>query len=129
MNLLSISLAALLAPITALAVAAEPSRTTRGSRILDLVENGLTERTSRGPAAVHGTQNWSGGIATNAVFYAVTVEMSIPELRLPEGGDPSALYAVSAWVGMDGTDYCPKDMIQTGIDMYLKNGVATYIPW
>ncbi|KAH6617757.1 peptidase A4 family-domain-containing protein [Chaetomium sp. MPI-SDFR-AT-0129] len=129
MTLLSILLATLLNPVTALALAAEPSKTTSHSRILDLVENGVTERTSRGPAAVHGTQNWSGGVATNAVFYSVHVDMTIPELRLPEGGDSSTLYGLSAWVGIDGTDYCPSDMLQTGVDMYLKNGVATYIPW
>ncbi|KAK4145587.1 peptidase A4 family-domain-containing protein [Dichotomopilus funicola] len=129
MKLLSISFATLLNPITTFALAAEPSKTTNRSRILDLVENGVTERTSRGPAAVHGTQNWSGGVATNVAFYSVHVDMTIPELRLPEGGDPSTLYGLSAWVGIDGTDYCPSDMLQTGVDMYLKNGVATYIPW
>ncbi|KIP10267.1 hypothetical protein PHLGIDRAFT_101361 [Phlebiopsis gigantea 11061_1 CR5-6] len=82
--------------------------------------------------ATHDTydETWAGGIiSSNAGTYkSVVGTFTAPPLSVPPGSSSSGEYATSAWVGIDGAT-CQTAIWQAGIDMYIKDGSASYYPW
>ncbi|KAL2259523.1 hypothetical protein VTK26DRAFT_6780 [Humicola hyalothermophila] len=109
-------------------------RSVPGPRLEMLAGNG-PEGVSADP--VYYNKNWAGAVHTSAGYQSmegggyksVTGAITIPPIRLPPGGDPDVLYAVSAWVGIDGELACPRAILQAGVDMYMNKGVAQYWAW
>jgi hypothetical protein len=71
--------------------------------------------------------NWAGAVLSGA-YKSVTGTITVPTAKAPSGGSSSTQYAASAWVGIDGYT-CPQPIIQTGVDVYVRNGAITYDPW
>lgn len=92
------------------------------------------------------SSNWGGVVKTTTNITSVSGTFTVPTLQLPAGGNASTTYGASAWVGIDGwsctgSRWFPissvliilanvsAEILQTGIDMNLKNGTALYSGW
>lgn len=78
--------------------------------------------------------NWAGAVLENppspqATFTAVTGTFTVPEPTSAGGSQNGNSYqAASAWVGIDGDTY-GNAILQTGVDITLQNGKASYDAW
>ncbi|KAM6490222.1 Peptidase A4 family domain containing protein [Amanita muscaria] len=83
---------------------------------------GLTAATNT--SNVVYTDNWAGAVWNSYppnTFYKVTGTFTVPNPSAPNG-------EASVWVGIDGNT-CKSAILQTGIDMYYKNGAISYDSW
>ncbi|KAG7284453.1 hypothetical protein NEMBOFW57_010826 [Staphylotrichum longicolle] len=71
--------------------------------------------------------NWAGAVLLGS-YKSVTGTITVPTAKPPSGGSSSTQYAASAWVGIDGYT-CSSPIIQTGVDVFVKNGAVSYDVW
>lgn len=71
--------------------------------------------------------NWAGAVLPGS-YKSVTGTITVPSAKPPSGGSSSTQYAASAWVGIDGYT-CSSPIIQTGVDVFVKNGAVSYDVW
>ena len=77
---------------------------------------------------VQYSSNWAGAVLVGTDYQSVTGTIVIPTPKIPSGGSESTQYAASAWVGIDG-DTCSTAILQTGIDVFVQNGQASFDAW
>ncbi|TVY38338.1 Aspergillopepsin [Lachnellula occidentalis] len=76
------------------------------------------------------SSNWAGAIMSSDAGSVTEVQGSftVPQPKVPSGGDSTKEYCGAAWVGIDG-DTCQTSLIQTGIFWCIQNGATTYSAW
>lgn len=98
---------------------------------LTLPPQNVTSADVDGPlsnANVEYSENWAGAVVISSGCTTVTGTVVVPTPEEPSGGSGSTEYAASAWVGIDG-DTCQTAILQTGIDLYIQDGQASYDAW
>jgi hypothetical protein len=99
---------------------------------LTVVSPKLVERrdVSFDPPMNYGRTNWSGlALAKPSTRYVLAaVDLTVPEIMLPENTPVDAKSQVSFWGGLDGLPYWTP-IIQAGIDYFSVGSVGTYAVW
>ncbi|KAJ7131184.1 peptidase G1 [Mycena epipterygia] len=95
----------------------EPTRITRREEFI---------KRSTSPGAFHSS-NWAGAVISDptAQWTLVSGEFVIPTIVAPVGLRTAY---ISVWVGIDGYT-CNTATLKTGVDIEIKNGVASYFAW
>ncbi|EHK19259.1 uncharacterized protein TRIVIDRAFT_58943 [Trichoderma virens Gv29-8] len=71
--------------------------------------------------------NWAGVAISQTGVTEVSGTFTVPQPKLPAGGDPSVSYCGVAWVGIDG--WTNGDLIQTGVLWCITEGETFWDPW
>jgi hypothetical protein len=87
-----------------------------------LSEKNLTRRDEYNPT-------WAGAVLTGSEIHAVTGTFVVPSITVPDSGDSTQLYCISAWVGIDGYGSASQSILQTGVRICIQNGQITNTPW
>lgn len=77
---------------------------------------------------VQYSTNWAGAVLISSDCTTVTGTVVVPTPEEPSGGNSRTEYAASAWVGIDG-DTCQTAILQTGVDLYIEDGQASFDAW
>ncbi|KAF8156335.1 peptidase A4 family-domain-containing protein [Mycena galopus ATCC 62051] len=111
--------------LAAACVLAAPSPDKIPSRSHITRREAFMERQS--PAAPKSHANWAGAVHTDptAKWQSVSGEFVIPSLTAPSGLREAF---ISVWVAVDGYT-CTNVTFKVGVDIEIKNGVASYIAW
>lgn len=74
---------------------------------------------------------WAGAVlVTEGGVSSVSGEFIVPNPKAPAHADPNTEYCASVWVGIDGdSSSCGQAILQTGIDVCIKNGKPSYAAW
>ena len=72
--------------------------------------------------------NWAGAALVGTGYTGISGTFVVPTPSEPSGGSSSTTYSASAWVGLDGYT-CTSAILQTGIDLTVKNGAVSYDAW
>jgi Peptidase A4 family len=82
-------------------------------------------------AATVDSPIWAGALLEESGVTSAVGTFTLPNVSMPDGGDPSTSYCGSAWVGIDGvTNVCVNGaLMQSGVSWCIQNGVTTYTPW
>ncbi|KAM6490294.1 Peptidase A4 family domain containing protein [Amanita muscaria] len=115
--------------LTTAAFAAPEGAIARRSRRSASRQSIPVQRLTSLTAATHAsnvayTDTWAGAIWDSYppnTFYKVVGTFTVPAPSAPDG-------EAAVWVGIDGYT-CQSAILQTGIDMYYKNGAITYDSW
>mgnify|MGYP001344885878 CR=1 FL=1 len=88
------------------------------------------------------SKNWAGAVHTGAGYRTVKGTIILPEIHAfspssndsdtsnSEDGSFGMLYAVSAWMGIDGERACPGVILQAGVDLLVRGeGGREYWAW
>lgn len=88
------------------------------------------------------SKNWAGAVHTGAGYRTVKGTIILPEIHAspPSSNDSDInnskdgsfgmLYAVSAWMGIDGERACPGVILQAGVDLLVRGeGGREYWAW
>jgi hypothetical protein len=87
-----------------------------------LSKKNLTRRDEYNPT-------WAGTVLTGSEMHAVTGSFVVPSITVPDGGDSTQQYCISAWVGIDGFTSQGQAILQTGVRICIQNGLITNTPW
>ena len=74
------------------------------------------------------SNNWAGATNSGKGITYVTGEVTVPEPRIPSGGDQDTTYLASAWVGIDGNS-CRSGLLQTGVEVAVQGSNTKYSAW
>ncbi|KAJ7670260.1 peptidase G1 [Mycena rosella] len=79
------------------------------------------------PGLLFHTSNWAGAVITDptAKWKSVAGEFVVPSISTPSGLRTAF---ISVWVAVDGYT-CKNVTFKVGVDIEIKNGVATYAAW
>ncbi|UKZ49285.1 hypothetical protein TrVGV298_003530 [Trichoderma virens] len=117
-NLLLVATTALASPLSARKQAAMDALRARRSFRRSNNTAGTADATS---------PNWAGVAISQTGVTEVSGTFTVPQPKLPAGGDPSVSYCGVAWVGIDG--WTNGDLIQTGVLWCITEGETFWDPW
>ncbi|KAM0245150.1 hypothetical protein ACHAQJ_010643 [Trichoderma viride] len=123
-NLLLVATGALASPLSARKQAAMDALRVRNSFRRSNAFRAGSNNTGTADAT---SVNWAGVAIEQTGVTEVSGTFTVPQPRVPPGGDPGISYCGVAWVGIDG--WTNGDLIQTGVLWCIFENETFWEPW